>query len=249
MSGPLGDWFLAHAPKGIGVHARAVGLRFCLKANHHGEGADLAVDVLADDLDMSPGGVRSKIRLLEELGLLREEAPPRPGKGNVTPRTVVIRWCDPLCWICCLLLDQQQRKGAPGDPFSEQRTTSKRVTGDAKRVTPRRQKGHPVTPLRNGDVPPEGGTSPSPESDAALAPAGAAPEPGQSGPASNGEPARIRREDWYALVNPGRPQRPRSTAEERAAEEEHKRARALHLLRVPGQDPPPAWEGSTGTDG
>jgi hypothetical protein len=35
------------------------------KANHHGKHADLAVDVLAKDLDMSPGGVRSKGRLLE----------------------------------------------------------------------------------------------------------------------------------------------------------------------------------------
>jgi hypothetical protein len=236
MSGPLGDWFLAHAPKGIGVHARAVGLRFCLKANHHGEGADLAVDVLADDLDMSPGGVRSKIRLLEELGLLREEAPPRPGKGNVTPRTVVIRWCDPLCWTCCLLLDQQQRKGSPGDPFSQERATSKRVTGDAKRVTPRRQKGHPVTPLRNGNgSPTTGGTVPHPESDAALAPAGAAPEPGQDKQASNGElPEGIKR-GWREALG----QLP-----------EQKVAAALarvHQLRVPGQDPPPAYEGGTGT--
>jgi hypothetical protein len=71
------------------------------------------------------------------------------------------------------------------------------------------------------------------ESSAALAPAGAALEPGQQEQeqADNGEPARIRREDWYALVNPGRPQqRPRSTAEERAAEEQAKRALALRLL-------------------
>jgi hypothetical protein len=77
--------------------------------------------------------------------------------------------------------------------------------------------------------PPSGGTVSHPGAAAALAPSGAAAEPGQEDQAGNGEPAPIPAEVWEILTG-GQPRPRRSTADERAAEEEVKHARARRLV-------------------
>jgi hypothetical protein len=115
---------------------------------------------------------------------------------------------------------KQQRPRRPS--VSSERPS---VSSAAPSVSSRAKRNPNPNPSVPTGVPKGGG-----ESSAALAPAGAAPEPGQQEQeeADNGEPARIKREDWWPLLHSGR--RPPSTAEERAAEEEAKRARALRLL-------------------
>jgi hypothetical protein len=196
MSGPLADWTLKHAGPGLGVHARAVLARLALRADHDGSNANLAVDEIAADLEVSPTTVRAKLDLLQRRKLVKTVARGGTGRGDVTRRRIIIGWCadDAECRHCRNLAEQQERtrrgqqvtpsraglstgvqEGVSRRPLPEKRGQPTNVRGQPTNV-----RGQRLTPLRNGDGPPSGGTVTHPESTAARAPDGAAVEPGMS---------------------------------------------------------------------
>lgn len=225
MSGPLASWASEHSR--AGPVGRAVLVQYALAAGH--DGRPSSYQPALDDLTRRTGYKRSAViearAALVEAGEL-VELEPGGGRGRVGAYAVPPRLCPPErnCRPCAVLAGLLGQRVQQPDRLRRGKGPAQRRNGPADA-----RKGPAAGPTTETETDhPQGGTSPHRESSAALAPAGAAPEPGQQEAAGNGQPVRIARTDWWHLVNPGRP-RP-STAEERAAEEREKRALALRLL-------------------
>jgi hypothetical protein len=183
---------------------------------------------LAEARELGRAGERGGVLQLDHGG----------GRGLSSLYRVLVELCpaEAGCRECDALRPNRPEETGRQAPRLVRQATPNRAPRDKNRAPGGRNRapGAPPTETGNGS-PPQGGTVTHPESSAALAPDGAALEPGQEQEqAENGEPApAVDFGDFsrlLSLVNPGRPERPRSSAEEREAEEQEKRARALRLV-------------------
>jgi hypothetical protein len=250
VSGPLASWVEAHST--ASPTARFVLVTLALRADADGTGADHSIEQLHELTGYHDATVK---RALAELRKEREDGSKElelvragGGRERISRHRIPIRWCadDAGCVTCKALAKAiAAQKAAQSAPVSRggdtretgaqrARSAGKRAHA-ARKLTRSAQKGaHSAPPYEDGDgSPTTGGTVTHPESAAALAPDGAAAEPGQQEQAGSGEPAPIPAEVW-AIVHGGQPRPRRSTAEERAAEEQDKRARALRLVAEHG---------------
>ena len=197
MSGPLASWVLAHTAA-TNPSERFVFSMLALRANPDGTNASLSVD----QLHLATGYAESTINLA--LTALRDSGElilvhRGSGRGQISRHRIRIRWCDDTDQCAeCATLSKVLSTGltsANSHKGSDERTVSRRRTskgsdeqGVSRKGSDETSKGSDErskvsderTPYGNGDGPPSGGTVTHPESDAALAPCGAAPDPGLS---------------------------------------------------------------------
>jgi hypothetical protein len=144
MSGPLASWALEHAPKGLGARRRAILMKLALRANHDGSDADVSVQSIVNDLEVSPRTARADLAELEKRGVVELVERGHAGAGHVTRRRVVVQWCEEACRLCDSLAEQQQRsrKGPQGtvSPSSEP-THEKGPSRDRFSPAPAKEKG------------------------------------------------------------------------------------------------------------
>jgi hypothetical protein len=233
MSGPLASWAAEHSK--AGPVGRAVLVQYALAANH--DGSPSRYQPALEDLARRTGYGRSTViparaDLVARGELIELE--PGGGRGLVGRYSVPSTLCPPegRCWPCALLAELLGQRVQQLDRFQGRKGPAQARKGPADG-----RKGPAAGPTTETETYHSlGGTSPPGESSAALAPDGAALEPGQPKQErqerEDGDPVPIPTEVW-AILNGGRPRVRRSTAEEREAEEREKRARALRLLTGP----------------
>jgi hypothetical protein len=178
MSGPLASWTLAHTPKGLGTRRRAVLMKLALRANHDGSDADVSVQSIVADLEVSPRTARADLTELEKRGLVELVERGHAGAGHVTRRRVVVQWCEEACRLCELLAEQQQRseKGPQG--------TVSRSDGAPAEKGPSRDRFSPVSTTGKGPSGPKKGPSAQKKG-----PQGTPPHTTEDGSPLKGEPS------------------------------------------------------------
>jgi len=225
VSGPLASWVAEHSR--AGWKGRAVLLQYALAANHDGTPAS---SVTREDLERRIGVRRDAViagrKEVLKLGeLIQDKAP--GGKHNPGAFRVRLVLCPATagCWVCPILADLLDSKGSATPTLSRgPKGRPQQAKGRSQRPKGRRHR--PTTETETNHL--RGGTSPHRESAAALAPDGAAAEPGQQEQAS--QPLEVV-PDWRAAIGKPIPDDGERFAS-RQAEETAKRQRAEAALLV-----------------